>query len=110
MRSARVRPWVCAGATLTFSIAGPLIWDGRIASLRQPAQAQAQAQATGVVRTERPFALLELRGLVERLDSGDYALRHRVAVTFRDNAAPDRPRNSGTVDFRLPVPMVVVNP
>ena len=104
MRSARVRSWVCVGATLTFSIAGPLVWDGRIPSLYE----RAHPRALGAIEADRSYAMLELRAHIERLETGDLQLRPRVTVTFRDSGVPNRPEGSGVVDLRLPFPTVIV--
>ena len=106
IRNPRARCWVCAGATLTFSFAGPLLWDGRIASLYEPTH----PHATSVIGAERSYARLEVRGLIERLETGEYEVRPRVTVTFREDASENRPETSGAVDLRLPYPVVGFNP
>ena len=106
MRTARVRSRVCVAATLTFAFAGPLVWDGKIDSLIQPVQ----LPVTRILEADRLYAMLELGGLIERLETGDLELRPRVTVTFRGSAPSDQPEGSGVVDLRLPFPVVVVNP
>jgi hypothetical protein len=98
MRGARVRSWVCVGATVTFSFAGPLVWDGRLVSLHEPAQ----RPATRVINVGRAYGTLEFRGQIERLENGDeYEFRPRITVTFRADAAENRPDIPGLIELRL---------
>lgn len=100
MRVARARRWVFVGATLTFSFAGPLVWDGRIASLYEPPQAQ--PAPTRVFNVDRTYGTLEFRGQIERFDAGDdYEFRPHLTATFRPNATVNRPQIPGAVDLRL---------